>query len=439
MDKKETVSQKLFKNASWLLGGKMAAGIFAALEVVILARMLGVNKYGLFILVVAYVDILDRLFDFRVWETATKYIGSYWAEGDNERVLSVIKFSYLVNLFAGIVGLVITVLTAKLADKYFIHTPDSYYFIYIYAFSMLFNTANYTSDAILRIFDKFRAIAFISTYYSFFKLAAVVIALFTGLGIEFILFAYVAASFTALVIRLTLVSKTLNEKRLYKWWNGKIFLIKDKWKEIGWFLGNTSFAGTLKMANDEYLGVLLLGYWSGKDAVAYYKVAKSFVKLMLRIEDPLYETIYPELVRFTKLNAMQDLKDLVIFAVKKLMTYVVPLVILVLVFASFIISLIYGKEYLDAVNALRIVTIAGFISLSIFWINPVLLSFGKPGIRNVVDIVTMTAFVIMLFVLVKDYSYMGAAFAFLGSVIVRLLVSVYALRISIRSRKEEPS
>jgi len=439
MDNKESISQKLFKNASWLLGGKMAAGIFAALEVVILARMLGLNNYGLFVLVVIYVDVLDRLFDFRVWETATKYIGSYLAEGENEKVLSVIKFSYLVNILSGVLALVITILTAKLAEKYFIHSPNSYLFVYIYAFSMLFNTANYTSDAILRIFDKFKSIAFISTFYSFFKLASVLIVFYLGLGIKVVLFSYVAASFFALIIRLILVSRVLNENRLYNWWNAKIVLIRDKWKEIGWFLGNTSIAGTLKMANDEYLGILLLGYWSGKDAVAYYKVAKSIVKLLLRIEDPLYETIYPELVRFSKLNAMQELKDLIKYSMKKLMTYVVPVIILVLILASPLIGLIYGNEYLEAVNALRVVTVAGLISLGIFWINPILLSFGKPGIRNVVDIVTMISFVILLFILVKDYSYIGAAFALLGSILIRFLVSLYALKISIRSRKEEVS
>ncbi len=432
MHNKQTISEKLFKNASWLFGGKTLSGIFAALEVVILARMLGVNDYGLFILIVAYVDILDNIFDFRVWETATKYIGSYLADGENEKVLSVIKLSYIINIISGVVALLITVFTAKLAQKYFIHSPDAFYFIYIYAFSLLFNTANYTSDAILRIFDQFKSIAFVSAFYNFVKLAAVVLVLHFGLGIAEILFAYVAASLLALIIRMFLVSKTLREHRLENWWKAKLGLIKDKWKEMGWFLGNTSFAGTLRMANDEYLGVLLLGYWSGKDAVAYYKVAKSFVKLMLRIEDPLYETIYPELVRFSKLNSMQDVKNIVVFAIKKLVKIVVPITILVLIFSPQIISFVFGEEYLEAVNALRVLTIGGLFSLLVFWVNPVLLSFGRPGIRNILDIVTVTFFILLLYILVPNYSYMGAAIAFLGSVTIRVIGSIYILKTSIR-------
>jgi len=431
MSKKQSIAEKLLHNASWLLGGKTLSGIFAALEVVILARMLGVNNYGLLVLIVAYVDILDNIFDFRVWETATKYIGTYLTEGEEEKVLSVIKLSYLINIISGLVALFITLITAKLAQKYFINSPEAYSFICIYAFSILFNTANYTSDAILRIFDKFKSIAFVSAFYNFFKLAAVVVILYFGMGIREILFSYVTASLIALVIRMILVSKTLSEHRLGSWWNSNLAPIKDKWKEISWFLGNTHIAGTLRMANDEYLGVLLLGYWSGKDAVAYYKVAKSFVKLMLRIEDPLYETIYPELVRFSKLNAFQDLKHLILFAIKKLMKVMIPVTVLVLIFASQIINVVFGAEYLEAVNALRVVTIAGLISLLIFWVNPVLLSFGRPGTRNILDIMTVISFILLLYLLVPKYSYMGAAIAFLGSVMMRVLGSIYILKTSV--------
>lgn len=432
MSNKESISEKLFRNAKWLVGGKTLSGVFAALEVVILARMLGVDSYGVLVLVIAYVDIVDNLLDFRVWETATKYVGGYLAVGENEKVLSVIKLSYLLNIVSGIVAFIIIILTAKLAENYFIRSDNAYYFIYIYGFSMLFNTANYTSDAILRIFDKFKSIAFITAFYNFFKLAAVIIILSFGMGISEVLFSYAAASFIALVIRLILVSGALSKCGLGNWWTAKITLIQDKYREMGWFLGNTSVAGTLKMANDEYLGMLLLGYWSGKDAAAYYKVAKSFVKLMLRIEDPLYETIYPELVRFSKLNAYEELRNLIKFSVRELMKLAVPLVLIVLLLASFIVDAVFGPEYLQAVNAMRVVTVAGLISLLIFWVNPVLLSLGKPGVRNIIDVITSFSFIILLYLLVPDYSYMGASYAFLGSIVIRVFTSTYVLTASIK-------
>ncbi|MCK5391310.1 MAG: oligosaccharide flippase family protein, partial [Deltaproteobacteria bacterium] len=63
--------KKLFKNASWLFGGKSASGIFTAIQTIVIARMLGVSDYGLLTLVIAYISVLNMFFDLKVWETAT--------------------------------------------------------------------------------------------------------------------------------------------------------------------------------------------------------------------------------------------------------------------------------------------------------------------------------------------------------------------------------
>ena len=85
------------------------------------------------------------------------------------------------------------------------------------------------------------------------------------------------------------------------------------------------------------------------------------------------------------------------FSVRKLMKLAVPLTLIVLAAASVIVGAVFGPEYLEAVNAMRVVTVAGLISLLIFWVNPVLLSFGRPGIRNIVDIMTSISFIILLY------------------------------------------
>ena len=104
--------RKLLFNASWLFGGKTASGIFNALQVIILARVLGVADYGLLVLVISYIDILNQFFDLRVWETATKYIGTYWEEGETEKTRSMIKLSYLLDISTGLLAFIIAILTA---------------------------------------------------------------------------------------------------------------------------------------------------------------------------------------------------------------------------------------------------------------------------------------------------------------------------------------
>lgn len=433
----QSIKKRLFRNASWLLGGKTASSIFSALQTVIVARILGVSDYGLLALIIAYVDILNNFFDFRVWETATKYIGTFWTNGEREKTCSMIKLSYMVDISSGILAFAIAVITANIASLYLIHSPQAYPLIWIYSLSLLIDTANSTSDAILRVFDRFKRIAFVSSFNQFFRLILVSIILYLGMGIKGVIFSYVVSSFLVFSIRLCVVSKTLKENGLKRWWESNLGLIKDQWKGIAWFLGNTSLTGTLKMANDNFLGVLVLGYYSGKEGAAYYKIAKSFVKIMTRLIDPLYEAIYPELVKMFSIGALGDFKRLLKTSIKSLSKIIIPVAIFIFVFSDYLIAIVFGEKYLPSSNTLRVVTLAVLISQLTFWTSPVLLTFGKVGVRNLIAVASTAVYIGLLFLLVPQYSYTGAAWAFLAYEAINSLVSLWVMRNLLRMEKKK--
>ena len=121
------------------------------------------------------------------------------------------------------------------------------------------------------------------------SLALVAALLLLGFGIKGALYGLVASNFIAAAVRVWAVSAALNEKKLGSWIAADIFLIKGQWREIAWFLGNTSFMATLKTGSDKYLGVMILGFFAGKDAVAFYRIANSVAGILNRIVDTLYE------------------------------------------------------------------------------------------------------------------------------------------------------
>ncbi len=411
--------KKLFMNASWLFGGKTASGIFSAIQTVVVARILGVSDYGLLSLVLAYVAVLNMFFDLKVWETATKYIGTYWETGEHDKARSMIKLSYILDIGSGVVAFIIAILSAKLISTYIIHSPEAYVFIWIYSISLFVDTANSTSDAILRVFDRFKNIAFINSFQKFFRLILVVALLYSGLGIKGVLYGFILASFVGFSVRMWLVMKTLKHNDLQGWLSADISLIRDQWKGIAWFLGNTSFIATLKTGNERYLGILILGYFAGKDAVAFYKIASSIASVVNRIVDPIYEAIYPELVKLASSNAIEDFKNMIKSTTKSLVLIIIPIGVIIIIFAEPIISLVFGKDYVPATNALRILAAAVLIVRCTFWINPALLSMGRPGLRTIMGVISTFIYLVLMFLLVPGYSYMGAAFAFLGYSIVR--------------------
>jgi O-antigen/teichoic acid export membrane protein len=411
--------KKLFKNASWLFGGKSASGIFTAIQTIVIARMLGVSDYGLLALVIAYISVLNMFFDLKVWETATKYIGTYLEKGESDKTRSMIKLSYILDIGSGVVAFIIAILSAKLISAYIIHSPDAYILIWIFSISLFIDTANSTSDAILRVFDRFKSIAFINSFQKLFRLIVVVALLLGGFGIKGVLYGFILASFIGFSIRMWIVIKTLNENDLEGWFSADVGLIKDEWKGILWFLGNTSFIATLKTGNERYLGIMILGYFVGKDAVAYYKIASTVASLANKVVDPLYEAIYPELVKFASSNAIKDFKRMIKSTTKSLVLIIIPLTVIIIIFAEPIISIVFGKDYVPATNALRILAAAVLIVRFTFWINPALLSMGRPGLRTILGVISTSVYLALMFLLVPEYSYIGAAFAFLGYSVVR--------------------
>lgn len=411
--------KKLFKNASWLFGGKSASGIFTAIQTIVIARMLGVSDYGLLTLVIAYISVLNMFFDLKVWETATKYIGTYLEKGESDKTRSMIKLSYILDIGSGIVAFIIAILSAKLISTYVIHSPDAYILIWIFSISLFIDTANSTSDAILRVFDRFKSIAFINSFQKLFRLIVVVGLLLAGFGIKGVLYGFILASFIGFSIRMWFVIKTLTENNLQGWLGADVGLIKDEWRGIAWFLGNTSFIATLKTGNEKYLGVMILGYFAGKEAVGYYKIASTVASLANKVVDPLYEAIYPELVKFTSANAIKDFKKMIKSTTKSLALIIVPLTIILIAFAEPVIKIVFGSEYLPATSALRILAVAVLIVRFTFWINPALLAMGRPGLRTVLGSISTVFYLILMLVLVPPYSFVGAAFAFLGYAVLR--------------------
>ena len=436
MSKNSERNKRLFFNASWLFGGNTFSSIFAAIETIVLARMLGINDYGLFALLIAYIGFINTFFDLRVWEAATKYIGTFWENGQRDKTLSMIKLSYTVDIASGILAFCFAVLTANIANKYIMKSPQAYILVYIYALSLLIDTANSTSDSILRVFNAFKKIAFINSFQTFFRVALVTSILFIGFGVKGVLISYVAASFLGFSIRIWAVSKTLNEHKLVGWWKAKFSSIRDEWKGITWFLGNTSFTGTLRIANDNFIGILLLGYFSGKDAAAYYKIARTIVKLMTRFSDSLHQAMFPELVKFSSINAMKEFQSLIKYSLKTLLKFTLPIAIFTLIFTEQIINIVFGSKYLPALTTLRVMTIAIIVYQLTFWVNSALLAMGKPGLRNIMSIGSKASYIAFLFLLIPGFSYLGAAIAYLGEAIVTSSLSIIFFKSSLKDEEK---
>ena len=420
--------KEFMKNVSWLIVAKSVPSVANIVEMIILARVLGIELFGLLTLIIAYVKVVSSLVDFRVWESVVKYVGEFLERNESERVLSMIKFSYIVDAAAGLLAFGICLLLAGVANDIFIKSPNGFDLVLVFSLTLMVASVNTTSEALFRVFDRFKTIVFVQSAKAVFKLGSVLAALYMGYGIKGVLVAYVAVSFFEFALTQVVVNRMLRDKGLHTWFSAKVGLLSSRMRGIIWFLLNTSFNATLTIANEGKVAVLILGYFFGSGAAGLYKIARAVIKVINRITDPMYEAIFPKLVSFSTSNLYDRFAEILKFSVKSLLKLIIPVLVIVLLFTEQLIELIFGSQYIPASDTMRVLAVAVLFTGGTFWLTPMLLAIGRPGLRTVVSAVKVLSYVVVLLLLVPKYSYLGAGIAYLIVEFAHFLAAVYLAR-----------
>lgn len=420
-----SLTKNLIKNASWLFSGGVAAAAFASAEAVVLARFLGIEQFGLFSLIIAYVGIVNGIIDLKSHEAVIRYVGQRWELGDKEKTLSFIKLFYLLDFLVGVVAFLACVVLARTANDIFIQSEEAFGLILIYALSILVTSVNQTSETVLRVFDRFKTIAFIRTFRVGFRVSLVCACMFLGFGIKWVFFSYVVAAFLFFLMLQATVFRTLGQKGLKRWTSAKIGNLRTAIGEIRSFVLTSTFAGFLSNVLSRECPVLLLGHFTGHEAAGFYKVATVFSRVIMRLHDPIVQAVYPPLVAARTRSSLKVFVDIVSYATRNVLKFFLPLGALFFLLANEFVVIFFGTEYQPATSAMRIIIISETLSGFYFWVDGAEMALDRIRQRTVRYVVLSAAYVTALLLLIPQYSYDGAAAAKLVPSVILLAVSFF--------------
>ncbi len=412
MPARSSAEKKNFlKNVSWLFSGKTGASVFAMAEVVLLARFLGPEIFGLLSVITAYVKIIKDFLDFKVSEAVVKYVGRYWEKKDKKKTVSFIKFFYLIDFFMGIVAFFATLLLAEIANSFFIKSENTFELIFIYSFTLLIGTVNTTSRSILEIFNKFTIVALVDVSAVAARVTFVAIALVTGFGIKGALVGYAGAMFVNFVALQFFVNRALKKQEMSLWFRESIKPMYAEIRNVMIFILNSTASSVAKRVFNREVPILTLGYFFTSEVAGLYKVANSFTNVLGKLSDPAHRAIYPALVSLEEQGSYRDFRQLVSYAIKFLAKFFIPAGVMFFIFAEQIIEIFYGAEYVSAATAMKIIVVAEVVLKLGFWMGAVLLALGKIWFRTTFTLITSLIYMGALFWLAPRYSLEGAAFA----------------------------
>jgi O-antigen/teichoic acid export membrane protein len=414
--------RRLLHNATWLISGNAFASGLGFIQAVVLGQALGVEGYGLLAVVIALVSTVNQVVDIRMWETVTKFVGDDHERGEHGRARAMVKFAYLVDAGTGILAFALVALLAPFLASRFMHDRAAAAAITLFAGTLLVATVNDTSMALLRVFDRFRWLSIERVASAAVRLAALwVVARSTG-RLEPVLIAYVAVEM-ARGVALLAMGVSAARAALTHPGADHLSVIRDRRAEFWRFTIHNSATALLLLVTRQ-VDILILSVFHAPREVGLFRMAKNFGQLILRLSDPVYHAIYPELVRLAAAGSAADLRRFIARTMRIVLLVVVPAGLLCILLARPILEHLVGREFTGAERALQIVVAGSLIHAVFLWARPLVLATGRPHLSTLAQAAGVLVLGLGSLLLVPRLGAVGSAitFAATSAVSVGLLV-----------------
>lgn len=336
MDLKKILNNKIFKNAGWLIFGRLANMLLSFIVSLLTARYLGPDNFGLINYATTYTTLFVSICNLGINSIIVKNLVDF---PDEQGVT--IGSTIIMKAISGFLSACMIFGIVSVIDY---NEPVTIIVVVLCSISLIFQsieTMNYWFQA--RLQSKYSAIATIVAYtiVSAYKFVLLV----TGQSVEW--FA-IANSIDYIVLAVVLIA-------VYKKKNGPDFsfslkkcfqLLKSSYHFI-----ITSIMVSVYVSTDR----IMLKQMLDESSVGYYSTATTISNMWLFVLAAITDSMYPSIMQsFHENKEKFERENKKLYAIIFYLSIFISILFTVL--APLAVKLLYGEAYMPAVNPLRIVT-----------------------------------------------------------------------------------
>lgn len=409
--RQDDLIRRLFKNAGILLCGNVGASALGLVSLALTARALGAEGLGTLVLISTYVLVIDRLINFQSWKALIKYGAEALETGRDEDFKSLLKFGFLLDMGTALAGTVIAASGAWLFGNWQGWSSEAITMAIVYSATILFHIAG-APTAILRLFDRFKLFSLIAVVAAAIKLVGVSLAFLASADLwAFILVGIITDVFGKILL-LVLSWRELKQRGYIPLVQSSIRKMTARFPGLWGFVITTNLHSSIRMTSRE-ADVLVIGALLTPAAVGLYKIAKQVASVLSTLNDPLYQSIYPEL---TKLHAKGDIQGILRLAGRSaavagsiaFMTWG-----LLALIAEPLLFHMFGSGFVEARNIMLLYVMALVIAVVSFPLQPIMLAVGRHQASFLVQLTATAIYFPVLFFLLVSVGLEGAGIAYI--------------------------
>ncbi len=422
---KETSNKKLFKQIFMVLGGQTVRTGLGFLAIIMTARLLSVEDFGLFSIFLAAValgtELTGKSMDWGLVRFASRHMDTV-EDKSNVYFKTVFKIRLVVSIIIILCGLGLVGFIAHDIFK----KPEYEAPLFLASLGTIAMSLWWFTLAVAQAKEKFTLHALLNCSNGVLKVAAVGILFYLNIKVlETVLSAYVLSFFAMFLVGMIFIPKQfLTEQQAEKGAVSEI-LHFSKW----------TLAANLMVIVQVQSAIFFLGYF--EDATSVGKFSSAW-NLIYGIDIAVLALITVLLPKVSKLEGQKDLSD---YMKKSFLISVVlaALFIPVLIYGEEFIVLVYSDKFSDVGLIFQILLLGSLISLPAHPISLVLLSMDQPKffayVWGVVLIVTCLGYMIVI----PQFSMTGAAVvSFAMKILQGILIVVVCFVLVNRSESSIP-
>lgn len=417
--------RRLVGNALILLGGKTVNALLALAYTAIAVRTLGVEGFGILILVHAYVLAVAEIAKFQSWQAVLRYGTPALRRGDRDAFRMLVTFTLLLDGASALAAVAIAAAAAALVAPLVGVPGDLVPAVMVYAIAAMFMVSA-TANGLLRLFDRFDLLAAQSAVGGLVRLVGSAAAALAGGGVTAFLGVWFASAAVAGLVLFACAWREAHRRGLARL-GGPVSGIARIHPGIWGFVWTTNLNTTLALAGS-HVATLVVGGLLGPGAAGLYRIARQVAEAAARPVKALVPAIYPELARMSAAGAVAAMRRLV--GQSLLVSGLACLVLfgLIALAGPLVLRLIMGADSGAAYAAMLLLAVAALLTLWTFPLEPLLISVGAA--RRALD-VRLAATLVQLALLPPGlllWGLPGAGMAAIAAALVALAGQARAVR-----------
>ena len=421
------MSSRVFRRrsatAAWIYAG-VACGVAGT---IVAARVLGRDDFGVFMTALALVGFFQALLDLTVEESLTKYGFRYVAGQDWGRLRRLFRQAVLIKLAGGTLATIFLVALAPFADALF-DSEGIEAALLAAALLPLVQSSENVAATVLLLHSRYDLRGAYQLGSAALRLLAIVIA--APLGVTEALVAMVVAQGIA-----TVAISVVGLVALRRFPAASPRELGEDVPGIRTFVVESSIAtGVISLRTT--LVPVVLGIVSGTTQVGFFRIAQTPQTGLAAASSPARLVLMTEQTRDwekgERRRILTGIRQYTRWA-GALMLIAVPVFFVAM---PWLVDLVFGSEYDDAVAAARIVLVAAAIHFAIGWTKTLPVTIGRPRLRIVTHGLEALVAIPLAAVLGAEWGATGAAVAVLASALVfaaAWLVVILRLREEVRA------